>query len=64
MSTETTTEEPWLKALRQRVQSLRFGSVQLVIHEGRITQIEATEKLRFDRPEVPAGPKERRLAAS
>jgi hypothetical protein len=30
--------------VRERVEGLRFGVVQLVIHDGRVTQIERTER--------------------
>jgi len=30
------------------VQSIRFGSVEIVIHDGKIVQVEREEKLRFD----------------
>ena len=30
------------------LQGIRFGSVEIVIHEGKIVQIERREKLRFD----------------
>ena len=30
------------------VQSIRFGSVEIVIHDGKIVQVERKEKLRFD----------------
>jgi hypothetical protein len=33
--------------VRQKVESLRFGVVQLVVHDGRVTQIERTEKTRL-----------------
>jgi hypothetical protein len=36
-----------LEALAQFVSELRFGSIEIVVHEGRITQIERREKLRF-----------------
>jgi hypothetical protein len=51
-------EPPWLAVLRSHVESLRFGTVQIVVHEGRVVQIERAEKLRFDRPESasPANP--------
>ncbi len=39
--------EPWLEVVRQKVAAMRFGSVQIVVHEGRVTQIESTEKTRF-----------------
>ncbi len=30
------------------IQSIRFGSVEIVIHDGKIVQVERKEKLRFD----------------
>ena len=30
------------------LQGIRFGSVEIVIHDGKIVQIERKEKLRFD----------------
>ncbi|MCX7098300.1 MAG: YezD family protein [Methylococcales bacterium] len=30
------------------LQGLRFGSVEIVIHDGKVVQIERREKLRFD----------------
>lgn len=39
--------EPWLEIVRRKVGSLRFGSVQIVVHEGRVTQVESTEKTRI-----------------
>ena len=32
------------------VKGIRFGAVEIVIHEGRIVQIERKEKVRFDAP--------------
>jgi hypothetical protein len=37
----------WLTLVREKVESLRFGVVQLVVHDGRVTQIERTEKTRL-----------------
>jgi hypothetical protein len=39
--------EPWLDIVRRKVGTLRFGSVQIVVHEGRVTQVESTEKTRL-----------------
>jgi hypothetical protein len=50
-------EPEWIAILRAKVQGLRFGVVQLVVHDGRVTQIERTEKTR-----LPAGPDERSRA--
>jgi hypothetical protein len=42
--------EPWLDIVRRKVGALRFGSVQIVVHEGRVTQVESTEKTRVSDP--------------
>ena len=41
------TSEPWLEIVRQKVGAIRFGSVQITVHEGRVTQVESLEKTRF-----------------
>ncbi|SDR71200.1 YezD family protein [Opitutus sp. GAS368] len=41
-------EQPeWLRVVQEKVESLRYGVVQLVVHDGRVTQIERTEKTRL-----------------
>jgi hypothetical protein len=64
MSTEATSHPPqlpsepeWLALVRDKVRDLRYGVVQLVVHDGRVTQIERTEKTRItaEREEHPAG---------
>lgn len=37
----------WLEIVRQKVDSLRYGVVQIVVHDARVTQIERTEKTRL-----------------
>jgi hypothetical protein len=44
------TEASWLEIVRQQVGSLRFGVVEIVVHDSRVTQIEKTERLRLDKP--------------
>ena len=39
--------EEILGTLARLVRELRFGSIEIVVHEGRITQIERREKVRF-----------------
>lgn len=39
----------WLQIVQEQVDSLRFGMVQIVVHEGQVVQVERTEKLRLDR---------------
>jgi hypothetical protein len=44
-NTQSSTD--WLELVRQKVQPLRFGVVQIVVHDSRVTQIERTEKTRL-----------------
>ena len=37
----------WIALVREKVAGLRFGVVQLIVHDGRVTQIERTEKTRL-----------------
>lgn len=37
----------WIALVREKVESLRYGVVQLTVHDGRVTQIERTEKTRL-----------------
>jgi hypothetical protein len=37
--------------VRQQVSSLRFGVVQVTVHDSRVVQIETTERVRFDKPQ-------------
>lgn len=39
----------WLVIVREKVETLRYGVVQIVIHDSRVTQIERTEKIKIDR---------------
>ena len=43
---ETDTES-WIDIVSQKVEAMRFGSVQIIVHEGRVTQVESTEKTRL-----------------
>ena len=45
-----TAQSAWLGLLQKQVESLRFGTVQIVVHEGKDVQIEKTEKIRFEKP--------------
>lgn len=39
--------ESWIGIVRQRAGAMRFGSVHIIVHEGRVTQVESTEKTRL-----------------
>ena len=41
-------QEIWLETVRSQVASLRFGVVQIVVHDSQVVQLERTEKLRLD----------------
>ena len=38
----------WLSIVREKVETLRYGVVQIVIHDSRVTQIERTERTRIE----------------
>lgn len=40
----------WLEIVRQQVSSLRYGVVEIIVHDSQVTQIERTERLRLDKP--------------
>jgi hypothetical protein len=40
----------WLDIVREQVGSLKFGVVEIVVHDSQVTQIERTERLRLDKP--------------
>jgi hypothetical protein len=40
----------WLEIVRKKVSAIRFGTVQIVVHDGRVTVVEATEKTRVSDP--------------
>jgi len=37
-----------LHELRQALQAIRYGTIELVIHNGRVVQLERREKVRFE----------------
>ena len=50
VDTDSSPEPAWLPAVRQAVRGLVYGSVEVVIHEGRVVQIERREKVRLEPP--------------
>jgi len=44
-------EKPnWLEVVQRQVGSLRYGVVQIIVHDSQVTQIEKTERVRLDKP--------------
>jgi hypothetical protein len=52
---ETQQRENWEQAVQEAIRSLRFGSVVVVVHEGKVTQIEKREKIRPEDRQGAAG---------
>jgi hypothetical protein len=40
----------WLDVVSRKVAGLRFGSVHITVHDGKVTQIESVEKTRIAPP--------------
>ena len=40
----------WLELVWRQVTSLRYGAVEIVVHDSRVIQIEKTERVRLDKP--------------
>lgn len=41
------TDPAWERTVRQAVRSLRYGSVEVQVHDGRVVQVETRAKVRF-----------------
>ncbi|HTS67838.1 MAG TPA: YezD family protein [Terriglobia bacterium] len=54
LPTDATGEPCWLQLVRQHVGSLRYGVVQIVVHDAQVTQIEKTERVRLDNRAITA----------
>jgi hypothetical protein len=39
----------WVQVVQDQVGAIRFGIVLITVHDGRVAQVERTEKVRFDR---------------
>jgi hypothetical protein len=44
-------DSKWLELVVQQVKSLRYGVVEIVVHDSRVIQIEKTERVRLDKSE-------------
>ena len=42
-------DQKWLDLVVQNVKSLRYGVVEIIVHDGRVIQIEKTERVRLDK---------------
>lgn len=45
----------WLRLVRKNVESLKFGTVQITVHESQVTEVVRAEKVRLARLSQSAG---------
>jgi hypothetical protein len=45
----TPTAERWMEIVQHQVNALKFGSVHITVHEGRVVQVETSVRVRFDK---------------
>jgi len=43
----------WLKQIAECIEGLKYGQVQITVHDGRIVQIDRLERKRFDPQDTP-----------
>lgn len=48
MAKSVQANEDWLGRVQGAVDGLRYGTVQIVVHDGRVVQIERTERFRYE----------------
>ncbi len=42
-------DSKWIELVTQQVRSLRYGVVEIIVHDSRVIQIEKTERLRLEK---------------
>ena len=47
LNVNSSPEQNWEEIVRQHVGSLRFGTVEIIVHDSRVIQIEKTERVRL-----------------
>jgi hypothetical protein len=48
-SPQTGSSPEWLELVRRQVGSLRYGAVEIVVHDSQVIQIEKVERVRLDK---------------
>jgi len=53
------TSTNWLELVKEKAASIRFGTVNITVHEGKVTIVEAVQKTRIipDKSAIPERPK-------
>jgi hypothetical protein len=50
------TKQVVIDAIFKAIEDVRFGSIEITVHDGRVTQIERREKVRFEHQNVKNSP--------
>ena len=51
MTTANQLKTTWLERIADSIEGLKYGHVQITIHDGKIVQIDRLERRRFDGPQ-------------
>ncbi|MCA0755514.1 YezD family protein [Paenibacillus sp. N4] len=54
-------DQQWLQKIAEQVDGIQYGQVTITVHDGRIVQIDRTERTRYDNPsqkQVPGNTKQ------
>lgn len=43
------TSPAWLDVVEKQINGLKFGSVHITVHEGRVVQVETSVRVRFEK---------------
>lgn len=43
-------ESAWFSTIREALKGLRYGTIQLTVHEGKLVRIERVERIRLPHP--------------
>jgi hypothetical protein len=49
----------WLQVIRQRVESLNYGSVEITIHDSKIVELDTTRRFRLNQGGEPGSQREK-----
>lgn len=47
MQNDLPTTSDWLQLVQEKAAAIRFGTVNITVHEGRVTMVEAVQKTRI-----------------
>jgi hypothetical protein len=56
INTQLTDSDPasdWKEVIRKQVSSLNYGSIEIVVHESKIVEIDTTQRFRFPHGGLP-----------